>query len=216
MASRIGGVIACAVVAVYTWWLGLLLLVTWIAVRRYVLVGVVRQATELRAQTNVMRRAWYFISVGSRARDAKEVRVFGLGDFMAERFRDEYDDAIRNGSRSLRSLHTRAALSWVIVLGGLATAAAANASLFDRESQFDWIERADVALSTLAVAAFVVFGVLFHRRGLASFTPALNLGYLLEASRFAPCRPELVTSPAAQRPGTLVRPSRSTVTPPTM
>ena len=39
---------------------------------------------------------------------------------------------------------------------------------------------------------------------------------LLEASRLAPWSPELVASPAAQRPGSEVRPSSSMVTPPTM
>ena len=65
----------------YRWWLGLGLLVMWIVVRRVMLRTVVRQATELRGQTTAMRRAWYFIGVGSKARDAKELRVFGLGRF---------------------------------------------------------------------------------------------------------------------------------------
>ena len=47
-----------------------------------------------------MRRAWYFISVGSHARDAKEVRVFGLGDFFADRFRADYVASIRAGMRA--------------------------------------------------------------------------------------------------------------------
>jgi 3-(3-hydroxy-phenyl)propionate hydroxylase len=42
----------------------------------------------------------------------------------------------------------------------------------------------------------------------------LNIDF--EANRFAPCRPLLVTSPAAHRPGTVVRPWWSTVTPPIM
>ena len=39
---------------------------------------------------------------------------------------------------------------------------------------------------------------------------------LFDASRFAPCRPDDVTSPAAHRPGSVVLPRRSVVTPPTM
>ena len=39
---------------------------------------------------------------------------------------------------------------------------------------------------------------------------------LFEASRFAPCSPLEVTSPAAHSSGTLVRPSASTVAPPIM
>src|SRR5262245_21972343 len=39
---------------------------------------------------------------------------------------------------------------------------------------------------------------------------------LLDARRLAPCKPLLVTSPAAQRVGMVVRPSASTITPPIM
>ena len=39
---------------------------------------------------------------------------------------------------------------------------------------------------------------------------------LFDASRFAPCRPLEVTSPAAHNPGTVVRPSASTTAPPIM
>ncbi|HKN99209.1 MAG TPA: ABC transporter ATP-binding protein [Pseudonocardiaceae bacterium] len=122
LASRISGVIGCVVVSVYVWWLGLLLLVLWLAVRRFVLAAVVRQATELRGQTTVLRRAWYFIGVGTKARDAKEIRVFGLAGFVANRFRREYREAMRTAVGGLRDLHRRAALAFVAVLGGYAVA----------------------------------------------------------------------------------------------
>src|SRR5436305_380879 len=83
------GVLGCVVVGVFQWWLGLGLLVMWLMVRRYVLTAVLRQVTELRGQTITMRRAWYLIGVGSKVRDAKEVRVFGLADFLADEFRTE-------------------------------------------------------------------------------------------------------------------------------
>jgi ATP-binding cassette subfamily B protein len=94
----------------------------WLAVRRAMLVTVVRQATELRGQTVVMRRACYFIGVGSKARDAKEVRVFGLADFVGGRFRSEYLDAMRNTTAGLRAIHRRALLCWLVVLAGYAVA----------------------------------------------------------------------------------------------
>lgn len=122
LATRASGIIGCAVVAWFTWWLGLLLLVMWLAVRRFVLAAVVRQATELRGQTTVMRRAWYFIGVGSKARDAKEIRVFGLADFVANRFRGEYRESIRGMSVGLRDLHRRAGLAFAVVLATYAVA----------------------------------------------------------------------------------------------
>jgi ATP-binding cassette subfamily B protein len=122
LASRISGVVGCAVIAYYSWWLALLLLVMWFSVRRTVLGAVLRQATELRGQTTVMRRAWYFIGVGSKARDAKEVRVFGLADFVANRFRGEYREAMRSASAGLKDLHRRALLCFLVVLAGYAVA----------------------------------------------------------------------------------------------
>jgi ATP-binding cassette subfamily B protein len=124
LAARVSGVIGCAVVAFYVWWLGVLLLVMWLGVRRFVLRAVVRQATELRGQTVVMRRAWYFIGLGSKARDAKEVRVFGLAGFVADRFREEYRNAIRSGSGGLLDLHRRAGSSFAVVVAGYAVALA--------------------------------------------------------------------------------------------
>jgi ATP-binding cassette, subfamily B, bacterial len=122
LASRISGVIGCAVVATYRWWLGLLLLAMWLTVRQIVLKAVLRQATELRGQTTAMRRAWYFIGVGTKARDAKEVRVFALPDLIAGRFRDEHLGAIRGGVSGLADLHRRAAVCFVVVLAGYALA----------------------------------------------------------------------------------------------
>jgi ATP-binding cassette subfamily B protein len=128
LASRVSGVVGCAVVAFYAWWLGLLLLVMWLGVRRFVLVAVVRQATELRGQTVVMRRAWYFIGVGSKARDAKEIRVFGLAGFVAARFRGEYRNAMRSAAGGLLDLHRRAGLCFAVVLAGYVVALTVIAS----------------------------------------------------------------------------------------
>jgi ATP-binding cassette, subfamily B, bacterial len=95
------------------------LLVMWFVVRRVVLRSVVRQATELRGQVTTMRRAWYFASVASRPRDAKEVRVFGLGDFFAGRFRADYLATINAGRAGLRALHQRAGTAWLVVFAAM-------------------------------------------------------------------------------------------------
>jgi ATP-binding cassette, subfamily B, bacterial len=116
IAARISGVIGCVAVAVFQWWLGLLLLAVWLTVRRVVISAVVRQAIDLRSMTTVMRRSWYFVGVGSKARDAKEVRVFGLASFVAGRFRRESRAAMTGGSQGLRDLHRRAAVCFLGVL----------------------------------------------------------------------------------------------------
>ena len=95
--GRLSGVVGCAVIAAYFWWLGLLLLVMWLAVRRVILKSVLRQAIDMRGQTTEMRRAWYYTGVGSKARDAKEVRVFGLARFFAGRYAAHFTESIRGG-----------------------------------------------------------------------------------------------------------------------
>jgi ABC-type multidrug transport system fused ATPase/permease subunit len=90
----------------------------WVLVRRVMLVSVLRQATDLRGQTTAMRRAWYFTGVGSRARDAKEIRVFGLARFAAGMYREEFTAAIRAGHAGLRDMHRRAAGCFAGVLAG--------------------------------------------------------------------------------------------------
>jgi ATP-binding cassette, subfamily B, bacterial len=122
IAGRVSGVVGCAVIAAYFWWLGAALLVMWLVVRRAVLKAVVKQATDLRGQTTAMRRAWYFTGVGSKARDAKEVRVFGLAGFLANRYAREFTEAIRAGHASLRGLHRRAAACFAVVVAGNAFA----------------------------------------------------------------------------------------------
>jgi ATP-binding cassette, subfamily B, bacterial len=115
VAARLSGVVGCAIVAVSIWWLGLALFAIWFLVRRLMLGAVLRQATELRAQTTEMRRSWYFLGLGTRARDAKEIRVFGLPEFVADRFRQANLAALLAAVPGLRTLHLRAVLGLAIV-----------------------------------------------------------------------------------------------------
>jgi ATP-binding cassette subfamily B protein len=125
VANRLSGVFGCAVIAAYFWWLGLLLLVMWLAVRQVILKSVLKQAIDMRGQTTEMRRAWYYTGVGSKARDAKEVRVFGLAEFFGGRYARHFTESIRAGHAGLRGLHRRATACFVVVTGGYALAIAA-------------------------------------------------------------------------------------------
>jgi ATP-binding cassette subfamily B protein len=122
VAVRLSGVLGCAVVAAYFWWLGLLLLVIWLAVRQVILKAVLKQAVDMRGQTTDMRRAWYFTGVGSQARDAKEIRVFGLARFFAGRYAAHYTESIKAGRLGLRGLRLRGAACLAAVIGGYALA----------------------------------------------------------------------------------------------
>jgi ATP-binding cassette, subfamily B, bacterial len=118
LASRIAGLVGCVIVGFFYWWLGILLFVMWLLVRRLMLRVIVRQATEMRGQTSTMRRAWYLAGIGSKARDSKEVRVFGLANFIAERFGLAYHDTMSSASKGMRDVHARATIGFGIVLVG--------------------------------------------------------------------------------------------------
>jgi ATP-binding cassette, subfamily B, bacterial len=130
VSTRLSGVLGCAFVAVYAWWLGLLMLVVWLAVRQMLLQTVATQAFAMRGQIRSTRRAYYFTGVGSKVHDAKEVRVFGLADFVAAAFASEYEKTIEASAPGLRKIHLRAAgaLVAVTLVYGLALALLAHSA----------------------------------------------------------------------------------------
>jgi ATP-binding cassette subfamily B protein len=130
VAGRISGVVGCAFVAAYVWWLGVLMLLTWLAVRRLLLEAVTTQTVRMRSQTSTIRRAYYMTGLGSKAQDAKEVRVFGLADFVAAAFATEYGRTIEAAAPGLHRLHRRAgaALAGVVVVYGIALALLAHSA----------------------------------------------------------------------------------------
>ncbi len=151
LASRLSGVLGCIAVALFQWWLGLGLLVMWLVVRRLILTAVVRQATDLRGQTPAMRRAWYLIGVGSKVRDAKETRVFGLADFLAGRYQAEYREAMQQGVSGLVELHRRAVAGFIVVFAGYAIALSRLA--YEAHSGAISLQSLAIILPMLAVTA---------------------------------------------------------------
>ena len=90
ISNRLGGLIACAVLASFRWWLGLGLLVMWIVVRRPQFTLIRRQGALYAGASEVLRRAWYLQRLASMPDVAKESRVFGLGDWLVERYRRQW------------------------------------------------------------------------------------------------------------------------------
>ena len=89
ISNRASGLIACAVLASVQWWLGLGMLVMWTIVRRPQL-RLIREGGRLYAgNTEVFRRAWYLQQLAVQPDVAKESRVFGLGDWMVQRYRSQ-------------------------------------------------------------------------------------------------------------------------------
>jgi ATP-binding cassette, subfamily B, bacterial len=117
LGDRLTGVLACAALAIgFHWWLGLGLLGVWLGVRRPLADGMRLQASRVRSAAEPMRRSWYMLGLAWKPPAAKEVRMFGLGDWIAERHRDEWLEGIQPGWDGLRRLQRGAWVTGGIVL----------------------------------------------------------------------------------------------------
>lgn len=116
--TRLGGVVACGLLATFRWWLGLGLLVMWLAIRRPLRKIILAQIVGFRAKAEVMRRAWYFLHLSIRPAAAKELRVFGLGDWTIDRYREHWAEAMDTTRKSFDRLNRRVYGLAGLVLGG--------------------------------------------------------------------------------------------------
>ncbi len=123
LGDRLTGVLACVVLATFRWWLGLALLVMWLIVRRPLGRRVRFQATRVRQAGPSLRRSWYLLGLAWRPPAAKEMRVFGLGEWTASRHRDEWLGAMEPTWRELRRLSMSVWLAGGLVLATYALGA---------------------------------------------------------------------------------------------
>jgi ATP-binding cassette subfamily B protein len=123
LGDRLTGVLACVVLATFRWWLGLAVLVVWRVVRRPLGTRLRSQATRVRSAGTPLRRSWYLLGLAYKPPAAKEMRVYGLGDWVAERHREEWLVGTRPAWRELRRLANAAWLAGAAVLALYAFAA---------------------------------------------------------------------------------------------
>jgi ATP-binding cassette subfamily B protein len=93
--TRLSGILACAVLAWFRPWLGALVLVIWLAIRRPMRKAVLAQVYAYGGKADIMRRAVYFRDLATKPLSAKEIRVFGLGSWAADRFRAHWRSGMR-------------------------------------------------------------------------------------------------------------------------
>jgi ATP-binding cassette subfamily B protein len=121
--DRLMGIFACVVLASYRWYLGLGLLAMWLVVRRP-LGRLIRSRTQrARSAGPSLRRSWYMLGLAYKPPAAKEMRVFGLADWTAQRHSDEWLDAMRPSWAQLRRLNARVWLAGAFVLATYAAIA---------------------------------------------------------------------------------------------
>jgi ATP-binding cassette, subfamily B, bacterial len=124
LGDRLTGVLACIVLCVFRWWVGIELLIVWMLVRRPLAAGLRLQARRGRAAAEPLRRSWYLLGLAWRPAAAKEVRVFGMGDWITDRHGEEWLEGTRPAWAAVRSLTNTALLTGGVVLVAYAVAAA--------------------------------------------------------------------------------------------
>jgi ATP-binding cassette subfamily B protein len=114
--SQLSGILACLVLSTFHWWIGLLLLASWLTVRQ-TMRGLIRsRVTAYRVAAEPLRRSWYLLGVAWRPRDAKEVRLYGLADWIVDRFRREWLAGMTPKWDQVLRLTRRAMLLSLVVL----------------------------------------------------------------------------------------------------
>ncbi|MGH2851497.1 MAG: ATP-binding cassette domain-containing protein, partial [Solirubrobacteraceae bacterium] len=123
LGDRLTGILACAVLATFRWWLGLAILLVWLAVRPPLSALLRSRVVRARQAGAPLRRSWYLLGLAWKPPAAKELRVFGLGDWVADRHRGEWLEGIEPSWLELRRLNRRVWLVGLAVLAvyGLAT-----------------------------------------------------------------------------------------------
>lgn len=116
VSNRAGGLLACAVLASWRWWLGLGMMIMWIVVRRPQLALIRKQAALYSGASEPLRRAWYLQRLAAMPGVAKESRVFGLGGWLVERYRCDALQGLSAPWRALRELdRTVLRLAWLVL-----------------------------------------------------------------------------------------------------
>jgi ATP-binding cassette subfamily B protein len=132
VATRLGGLGAFAVLLAFRWWAPFLLAAAWHLTNR-----VFARATENGVTVDMgdgsakLRRSEYLRSLAVEAPAAKELRVFGLGAWLVDRYGEVWQEALgamwqsRRSGRALTAATTAAlALSHAVVFGAIGLAAA--------------------------------------------------------------------------------------------
>jgi ATP-binding cassette subfamily B protein len=126
LGSRLSGLFACLVIATFHWWLGLILIVVWLGVRKPLRELVLSRVHMFRRATQPLRKSWYLLALAARAGSAKEVRTFGLADWLVDGYRNSYLAAMAESWSQQRRLTVRVLvlcvpvlLAYVLVTGSL-------------------------------------------------------------------------------------------------
>jgi len=190
LVELVGGLAAAVVLAAYTWWAPLLLAGAWLATHWLLRESAVWRDRETAEVREAQRHADYAYRLAVEPAPAKEVRLFGLADWVIERFRSR-----RRRLFELRWHATR--LRERPVIWSLLLVLAANVVVF-------WSLAAAATSGHLALARLVTFASAAVSTGMIAFG---GLSWALDGAA-APAAAVLRLQDAMDPAGALVRGDR--------
>ena len=95
-AYRLIWLTGCLILSTIAWWLGVSQFVLWLLVRRPIMRVIDEHVQAFGGNADVMRRAFYYQELGARPPAGKEIRIFGLGDWVIDRFRTTWLAGMRD------------------------------------------------------------------------------------------------------------------------
>ncbi|HXL91079.1 MAG TPA: ABC transporter ATP-binding protein [Streptosporangiaceae bacterium] len=113
--DRLGGFLACVTLATFRWWIGVMFLIGWTAIRPPLRQALASRATLVRAATGELRHSWFYLGCSYRPAYAKEVRLFGLGDWVLDRHRATWLAGMAAPWRQMRTFQRQALLFGIVV-----------------------------------------------------------------------------------------------------
>lgn len=142
LSDRLSGVLACVVLATFRWWVGLFFLAGWLLIRPPLLKLLTERAVLVRRATPELRHSWWYLGSAYRPAYAKELRMFGLGDWLLGRHAAKWLAGMDAPWRHMRLLRHRVLGFAVVVAAMYAVGAGALALAAYRH---------EIGLGTLAV-----------------------------------------------------------------
>jgi ATP-binding cassette subfamily B protein len=110
LGDRLGGFLACVVLATFRWYLGVAFFIGWSLPRPPLRRLLAERALLVRRATPELRHSWYYLGCAYRPAFAKEIRVFGLGPWVLGRHRDKWLAGMEPPWREMRRFRNRALL----------------------------------------------------------------------------------------------------------
>jgi ATP-binding cassette, subfamily B, bacterial len=190
------GLGSSVIVIAWNWWVGLLIIATWMGVRTYFRRDIMRTVKVMQGNARGLRRTLYYRDIALQPGVAKEMRVFGLRQLFLDRFENHWFTSMKDVWRDRR----RAMWPMFVSSGAVLAAHAVSVWIIGRDFTSGNIDLA--ALSVLLSASLQsasVGNVNNHDWWLGNGLPALAT--LSEAER------RVQQNPAAVPAGGLSVPS---------